>query len=61
MNNQELEQLSINTIRTLSIDTVQQAKSGHHNRGQYQHRVYRGCCGTILGLWMERIAGRRCQ
>src|SRR6266404_2016669 len=29
MNNQELEQLSINTIRTLSIDAVQQAKSGH--------------------------------
>jgi transketolase len=29
MNNQELEQLSINTIRTLSIDGVQQAKSGH--------------------------------
>jgi len=29
MNNQQLEQLSINTIRTLSIDAVQQAKSGH--------------------------------
>jgi transketolase len=29
MNNQELERLSINTIRTLSIDAVQQAKSGH--------------------------------
>jgi transketolase N-terminal domain/subunit len=26
---QELDQLSINTIRTLSIDAVQQAKSGH--------------------------------
>jgi transketolase len=25
----ELDQLSINTIRTLSIDAVQQAKSGH--------------------------------
>src|SRR5438445_13411901 len=29
MNNQELEQLSINTMRTLSIDAIQQAKSGH--------------------------------
>jgi transketolase len=29
MSNEELEQLSINTIRTLSIDAVQQAKSGH--------------------------------
>jgi transketolase len=29
MTSQELDQLSINTIRTLSIDAVQQAKSGH--------------------------------
>jgi transketolase len=29
MNDDQLEQLSINTIRTLSIDAVQQAKSGH--------------------------------
>src|ERR1700751_5926805 len=29
MTNQELDNLSINTIRTLSIDAVQQAKSGH--------------------------------
>ena len=29
MNNEELDQLAINTIRTLSIDAVQQAKSGH--------------------------------
>jgi transketolase len=29
MNDQDLEQLSINTIRTLSIDAVQKAKSGH--------------------------------
>src|ERR1700747_3115500 len=29
MNNQELEQLSINTIRTLSVDAVERAKSGH--------------------------------
>jgi len=29
MSNQELELLCINTIRTLSIDAVQQAKSGH--------------------------------
>ncbi|HEX8892855.1 MAG TPA: transketolase, partial [Terriglobales bacterium] len=29
MNHQELEQLCINTIRTLSIDAVQQAQSGH--------------------------------
>jgi transketolase len=29
MNNEQLEQLCINTIRTLSIDAVQQAKSGH--------------------------------
>jgi transketolase len=27
--NEELSQLAINTIRTLSIDAVQQAKSGH--------------------------------
>jgi transketolase len=29
MTNQQLDQLSINTIRTLSMDAVQQAKSGH--------------------------------
>src|SRR5262249_19990687 len=29
MTSEELDQLSINTIRTLSIDAVQQAKSGH--------------------------------
>jgi transketolase len=29
MNNQKMEQLAINTIRTLSIDAVQAAKSGH--------------------------------
>ena len=29
MNNQQIEQLCVNTIRTLSIDAVQQAKSGH--------------------------------
>jgi transketolase len=29
MNDQDLEQLSINTIRTLSIDAVQKAQSGH--------------------------------
>ena len=29
MTNQELDQLAINTIRTLSIDAVQQANSGH--------------------------------
>ncbi len=29
MNSEQLDQLSINTIRTLSIDAVQQAKSGH--------------------------------
>src|SRR6201995_2246028 len=29
LSSQELEQLAINTIRTLSMDAVQQAKSGH--------------------------------
>ena len=29
MTSQELDELAINTIRTLSIDAVQQAKSGH--------------------------------
>src|SRR5262249_13200496 len=29
MTNEQLDQLSINTIRTLSIDAVQQANSGH--------------------------------
>ncbi|SEF06261.1 transketolase [Rhizobiales bacterium GAS188] len=29
MNKDDLDQLAINTIRTLSIDAVQQAKSGH--------------------------------
>src|SRR3974377_851437 len=29
MTNEQLDQLSINCIRTLSIDAVQQAKSGH--------------------------------
>ena len=29
MTSAELDQLAINTIRTLSIDAVQQAKSGH--------------------------------
>ena len=29
MTSEQLDQLSINTIRTLSMDAVQQAKSGH--------------------------------
>ena len=29
MTDTELDQLSVDTIRTLSIDAVQQAKSGH--------------------------------
>ena len=29
MTDEEMTQLAINTIRTLSIDAVQQAKSGH--------------------------------
>src|SRR6201996_6735296 len=29
LSNDQLDQLAINTIRTLSIDAVQQAKSGH--------------------------------
>jgi transketolase len=29
MRDEEITQLAINTIRTLAIDTVQQAKSGH--------------------------------
>jgi transketolase len=29
MNSDELDQLAINTIRTLSIDAIEQAKSGH--------------------------------
>src|SRR4026208_1000581 len=29
MTNEELDRLAINTIRTLSIDAVQQARSGH--------------------------------
>ena len=29
MTNEQMDQLSINTIRTLSIDAVQQANSGH--------------------------------
>ena len=29
LTSQELDELAINTIRTLSIDAVQQAKSGH--------------------------------
>jgi hypothetical protein len=29
MTNEQLDQLAINTIRTLSIDAVQQANSGH--------------------------------
>ena len=29
MTSQTIDQLSINTIRTLSMDAVQQAKSGH--------------------------------
>ncbi len=29
MTNEQMDQLSINTIRTLSMDAVQQANSGH--------------------------------
>ena len=29
MNDEQLDQLAINTIRTLSMDAVQQANSGH--------------------------------
>ena len=44
----KLDQLSINTIRTLSIDAVEQAKSGHPSTPMapaplvytYQHRPF---------------------
>ena len=32
MSEHDLDQLSINTIRTLAIDAVQQANSGHPER-----------------------------
>ena len=40
MTDAELDQLSINTIRTLSIDAVQQAKSGHPGTGPGKEIVF---------------------
>ena len=49
--NSEIEQLSIDTIRTLSMDAVQQANAGHpgHRDGARPARVpalHARCCGT---------------
>jgi len=44
MNNEDKTQLAINTIRTLSIDAVQQAKSGHPGAPM-------GLAPLIYALW----------
>ena len=50
MNNENIVQLAINTIRTLSIDAVQQAKSGHPGApmalAPLIYTIWNGCCGT---------------
>ena len=45
MTEAQLDQLSINTIRTLSIDAVQQAKSGHPGTPM-------GLALTALTVWL---------
>jgi transketolase len=61
-NGTELDQLSIDTIRTLSIDAVQQAKSGHPGTPAVKARIaieqastfgwdrYVGETGQVIGM-----------
>lgn len=48
MHSQELDQLAIDTIRTLSIDAVQQAKSGHPGTPM-------GFAPVVYTLWNRRL------
>ena len=61
MTNEELDQLAINTIRTLSIDAVQQAKSGHPGRADGAgaaglHDLEPGACASTRQdpIWPNR-------
>jgi len=36
-------------------------QQSHHDRRQHEHHLHRGHCGAVLGLRVERAAGRRRQ
>jgi transketolase len=59
LTSEELDQLAINTIRTLSIDAVQQAKSGHPNTpmalAPLVYTIWNRVLGSVLG-W-DRYVG----
>jgi transketolase len=48
MSNSELDRLCINTIRTLAIDAIQKAKSGHPGTPM-------GMAPVVYGLWQKRL------
>lgn len=56
MINEEMDQLSINTIRTLSMDVVQRAKSGHPGTPmELAHLPYK------KGTYEDYLGGRGLQ
>ena len=48
MSSSELDRLCINTIRTLAIDSIQKAKSGHPGTPM-------GMAPVAYGLWQKRL------
>jgi transketolase len=54
MTGDELDELAINTIHTLSIDAVQQAETGHP-------RTPMALAPLVHVLWNEALGGTRTQ
>ena len=55
MTDEQMIQLAINTIRTLSIDAVQQAKSGHPGTP-----MNRATTSTIEAFKADELEGENC-
>ena len=58
MTNQQLDQLSINTIRTLSMDAVQQANSGHPGTPMALAPLVYAIWNRVMSLRSTSVTGR---